>query len=98
MESLLHKLAKYKCVGCDFIGEFELTMYIHVERFYSDEFECVVCDVIFENQENLETHLKTCEKFRCRNCDKHGKNIIGIDGTHSRETFRYSQRRVDIAH
>ena len=36
-------------------------MDIHVGRFNFDDFECGVCDVIFENQENLDTHLKTCE-------------------------------------
>ena len=76
MESHSYKLAKYKCVGFDCIGKWELTMYIHVGRFYSDEFECVVCDVIFENQENLETHLKTCEIFKCRNCGKLEKHYL----------------------
>ena len=51
-------------------------MDIHVGIFNSDDFECGVCDVIFENQENLETHLKTCEIFRCRNCGKLEKHYL----------------------
>ena len=53
MESHSYKLAKYKCAGCDFIGKCELTMYIHVGRFYSNEFECEVCDVIFETLKHI---------------------------------------------
>ena len=58
------------------IGESELTMDIHVGIFHSDDFECGVCHVIFEHQENLETHLKTCEKLKCRNCGKLEKHYL----------------------
>ena len=50
-------------------------MDIHVGRFHSDDFECGVCDVIYEN---LETHLKTCEIFRCRNCGKLEKTLFEL--------------------
>ena len=70
------KSYKLQCAGCIYIGESELTMDIHVGIFHSDDFECGVCDVIFENQENLETNLKTCEIFRCRNCGKLEKHYL----------------------
>ena len=45
MKSYSYKIAKYKCPGCDFIGDCELTMDIHVWGFHSDDFEWGVCDV-----------------------------------------------------
>ena len=53
-------------------------MDIHVGIFHNDDFECGVCHVIFEHQENLETHLKTCEIFRCRNCGKLEKTLFEL--------------------
>ena len=34
--------------------------------------------VLFESLENLELHLKTCEKYECEECEFTSKQISGI--------------------
>ena len=43
-------------------------MNVHIGKCHTDQFECGLCDRKFENSPLLETHLNTCEMFRCRMC------------------------------
>ena len=63
-----YKEAKFQCEDCDFVGKSRETMNVHVGRSHTDQFECGLCDTKFENSPLLETHLNTCEMFRCRMC------------------------------
>ena len=38
-----------------------------------EDFDCRLCDAIFKNQDNLETHLQSCEKFKYREYGKTGR-------------------------
>ena len=40
-----YKLAKFKCDDCDFVGESELTMEVHIGKHHSETYECGLCDV-----------------------------------------------------
>ena len=42
-----------------------------MRKSHTDTFECGICDVSFGNSEDLETHLTTCEiyKCNCHSCD-----------------------------
>ena len=63
-----YKQATYKCDECDFVGQNEVTMEVHNGKHHSEKFECGLCDSEMKNLESLETHLNTCESFRCYRC------------------------------
>ena len=43
-------------------------MDVHIGRYHTDQFECGICERQLGNYEDLETHLNTCEKYKCRWC------------------------------
>ena len=68
IKSHSHKEAKFKCEDCDFVGEKFETMEVHMGKCHTDNFECGLCEKNFGNIESLETHLNTCEIYRCSRC------------------------------
>ena len=49
-----YKRAVYKCKECEFVGERNLTMEVHVGKTHSENFKCGLCEYRTENLENLE--------------------------------------------
>ena len=45
---------------------------------HTDNFECGLRESKFGNYEDLETHLKTCEIYRCRRCYYKDTRITNI--------------------
>ena len=43
-------------------------MEMHVKKLHSEDITCGIWDLIVENVEDLETHLVTCEVYRCSDC------------------------------
>ena len=37
--------ANFKCDDCDFVGESEYTMEVHIGKFHSEKYECGICDI-----------------------------------------------------
>ena len=58
----------YKCVECDFMGSNDTTMEVHMGKVHCEKIECGICDNVFNNLEALETHLSTCEVYKCDEC------------------------------
>ena len=92
MRTHSYKRSEYKCEECDFCGENELTMEVHIGKHHSEKFECGLCGFVANDLESLETHLFTCEIFicvKCRddNCEIRLKNLPDmkehrLDGKH----------------
>ena len=59
---------KYKCEECDFWGPNTLTMEVHMKKHHSEKVQCGLCDYEADNIEQLETHLVTCETYKCFDC------------------------------
>ena len=59
---------KYKCEECEFWGPNTRTMEMHVKKLHSEDISCGICDLKVKNVEELETHLVTCEVYRCSDC------------------------------
>jgi rubredoxin len=38
-----YKQAKFECDDCDFVGESDLTMEVHIEKQHSEKYECGLC-------------------------------------------------------
>ena len=53
-------------------------MDVQVWKHRADDFECGLCENKFGTLENLEIHLQSCEKFKCRLCELMGKSIAEL--------------------
>ena len=47
----------------------EMTMEVHFWRNHSENVECGLCEFKAKSGEHLETHLVTCEIYKCEDCD-----------------------------
>ena len=63
MKSHLYKEAKFRCEDCPFVGKNFETMEVHAGKAHTDNLECGLCENNFENIENLNLHLQTCEIY-----------------------------------
>lgn len=79
MKSHSYKEAKVKCEDCEFVFEKFEIMEVHMGKFHTDCFECGLRE---RNIECLETHLYTCEIYRCRRCF-HKENSISKIKAHA---------------
>ena len=79
-----YKTATYKCSDCDFVGENEYTMNVHVGKHHLEILECGLCDHTAKTLDDLELHLFTCETFQCLNCGEKEKTLDSMK-THIRE-------------
>ena len=70
--------AKYKCLECEYVGENDESMGVHIGKHHSENLECGLCESVFETIENLETHLVTCEIYECNHCDFTAKDTKKI--------------------
>ena len=68
MKTHSYKLIDYRCAECDFMGSSEATMEIHMGKIHCEKIECGMCDNIFNDLGTLETHLSTCEIYKCDEC------------------------------
>ena len=83
IKSHSYKQAKFKCDDCDFVGESELTMEVHIGKQHLEKYECGLCEFEAQNFENL-VHLNTCEVYQCGGCEKIFKTIKEVE-THIEE-------------
>ena len=54
-----------KCNNCDFQVKCLNTIEVHVGWCRQSNFECGLCGNNFEEKEDLETHLRSCEMYEC---------------------------------
>ena len=73
-----YKKAEFKCDDCEFVGESEETMEVHIGKTHSDRIECGICEIETESIEQLDTHLFSCEVYQCDECKKKFKTIFDI--------------------
>ena len=84
--------ARFRCEDCEFVGENEVTMEVHLVLAHSEYFECGLCELKVDSSEDLEIHLFTCEIYTCENCDFVGESLKEIKthivDNHGNEDFR----------
>ena len=71
----LQKKATLKCLDCDFFLENERTMEVYIGKSHSEILESGICEHKADDLEALETHLFTCELFRCNHCKLKMKDL-----------------------
>ena len=69
---------KYKCDECDFWGPNTLTMEVHMKKYHSETVKCGLCDYEAAGMEELETHMVTCEIYKCEECKTIFKTLTEI--------------------
>ena len=67
--------ATYKCLDCYFICDTNSEMEVHIGKEHGEVFECLLCGLIEESSEKLETHLLTCEVYDCDQCEERTKTL-----------------------
>ena len=92
-----YKFVAYKCVKCDFLGEDEIGMEVHLGKEHGEKFVCGLCDYIAKSLENLETHLSTCETYVCTICDTIFTNLSEIK-THFLQNHEAKHRSRFVKH
>ena len=63
------------CDNCDFSCKCIYTMEVHIGKCFSDNLECGLCDTKFDDKDNLELHLRTCEVYECSECYLKDRNL-----------------------
>jgi hypothetical protein len=54
------------------------TMEVYIGKTHTDSFECGLCELNFNNSEELETHINTCKVCRCKWSNFKETNIPNI--------------------
>ena len=69
---------QFKCDECEFWGPNSLTMEVHVKKLHSEKINCGLCNYEASELESLETHMNTCEIYKCSDCKKSVKTLIDM--------------------
>ena len=72
-------------------------MLVHTGKTYGDKFEFGLCDHIAKDLESLETHLSTCETYKCNICDKIVTKLQDIK-THFLENHKTKESNQLVKH
>ena len=62
-------------------------MEVHLRKSNSEKIECGICGFETKDMENLDTHLSTCEMYKCGQCDEKFKLLTDIK-KHIQETHK----------
>ena len=54
---------------------------VHIGKKHSENIKCGLCDTIFQNIELLETHLITCEVYKCWKSHGSFKTLLEMNKT-----------------
>ena len=91
------KKLNFKCEDCDFFGPNETTMEVHYGKKHAGIPECGLCEFKAKSEENLETHLVTCEMYECKRCNLRFQTISTMQ-THLKEEHKGHTQIVKILH
>ena len=56
------------CKKCNFACDTIESMEVHLGKCNVEEFECGLCETTFKTEEEIDTHLTTCEVYECGEC------------------------------
>ena len=93
MKTHSYKEVYFKCEECDFLGSNSFTMDVHFGKVHSEKLECGLCAFQTDISEKLDSHIFTCETYKCERCDKLFANLadlkVHILLEHKESKFRY---------
>ena len=73
-----YKQVDFKCEECDFLGATSFTMDVHFGKVHSENLECGLCECQADDVEKLNSHIFTCEIYKCERCDKTFANLAEL--------------------
>ena len=54
-----YKKANYQCIDCEFLGDNQRSMDVHIGKHHSENVECGLCELELKTIDDLELHLVT---------------------------------------
>ena len=75
---------QYQYQGFGIVFQYKTARLVHPWRGHGENFECVLCELNAEDLESLDTHLLTCEVYKCNKCGNVFKNLQDLK-QHSQE-------------
>ena len=100
----------FKCEDCDFWGPNAMTMQVHHQKTHAEQISCGLCNHEYNETDTLETHLFTCEIYKCNSCGKKIKSLSDIKShiseeykkntliLHSKMNRNNSEHAVEMTH
>ena len=92
-----YKYVQYQYGTCDFTGGCDIDMEVHMGKVHGEKFECGLCDYEAKDLETLETHLLTCEIFKCNICKIKMLQFSQLK-KHFLDNHKQSEQTRDITH
>ena len=92
-----YKAVNFQCRECEYFGESELEMEVHIGKKHSDQFDCGICDLEIKSLENLKIHLSTCEIYKCDCCGKKVATLKEIK-THMETEHPENKQHLYVIH
>ena len=68
LQNHTYKPISYQHSFCNFIAEDRWDIDIHIGKEHESNVQCGLCAVIVKDITDLETHLATCEIYKCEKC------------------------------
>ena len=95
MKTHSFKYLEYQCAECEFSGENEYTMEVHLGKTHSDVFECGLCDFEAKEKSMLEMHIFSCQIYVCNECDDRSQNLTDLKKHKEKEHTRLN---INVTH
>jgi hypothetical protein len=80
---------KLKYEDCEYVGKSRVALDVHIRNCHSDKVYCGLCEICFENSEELNTYKSTCEVYRrCQSKETTISKIIAhVEIEHESERY-----------
>ena len=95
MKTHSYKYLEFQCAECEFSGETEYTMEVHLGKIHSDIFECGLCDFEAKDKSILEMHLFSCQIYVCNECDDRSQNLTDLKKHREKE---HTMKNINVTH
>lgn len=90
-----YKLLQFQCSECEFSGETEYTMEVHLGKTHSEKYECGLCEFEAKDKAMLDMHLFSCQIYVCNECDDRSKNLTDLKKHIEKE---HTGKNVNVTH
>ena len=102
MNTHSYKEVQFRCEECDFCGNNEVSMEVHISKVHAVDLECGMCEYKTKDLETLELHLVTCEIYECKQCGKRFNTLSEIknhmaDKHKKQEYLKVLHAKLDVS-
>ena len=95
MKTHSYKCLEFQCAECEFLGETEYTMEVHLGKTHGDIFECGLCDFAAKDKSMLNMYLFSCQIYVCNECDNRSQNLTDLKKHKEKE---HTKQNINVTH